>query len=228
MSADRFAKAFLFALASTFVEQTLLPKVGLGFLLEAGGKPPSLGKSSTITETPLPLAASYLPCGYGLVIMVVTVTYLWTVTVGMSVGDARKKYSALAEKDGEKDVADRYQLPNLYAQGTSKNVRAFNCVQRSHQNLLETLPGYLLTVLIAGLEFPVTAFVLASMYLYSRMVWVKGYSNSMGDPVERYSHPFSAVFWHCKLILFFVSSFVAIQLLLGRKIFWDQFLQGVN
>lgn len=222
---DRLAMAFLLALVSTFVEQTLVPKIGLGFLLEQGGRFPSFTASKTVlVEPPLPTAASFLPCGYGLVILVVTVTYMWVVIVGMSIGEARFLYSAQAQKDGEKNVVERYQLPNLYAQGTSKNVRAFNCVQRSHQQILESLPGYFLTVLITGLEFPVAAFVLASLYLYSRMVWARGYATSLGEPMLRYSHPFSAAFWHIKTTLLFTSWFVAIELLLGRKIFWDAFL----
>jgi len=219
---SRVANAFLVALACTFVEQTIVPKIGLGFLLEQGGTPPWSEIPSL--EPPLPHAAQFLPAGYGLVIIVVTITYLWVLMVGMGVGSARTKYSALAQKDGEKDVAERYQLPNLYAQGTSKNARAFNCVQRSHQQILETLPGYFLTVLFSGLEFPVATFFLASLWLYSRMVWVRGYAKSMGDVSQRYSLPFSSVFWNCKLALLMTSWFVAIQLLLGRKIFWDQFL----
>jgi len=218
----RVVNAILMALAMTLLEQIFLPKIGMGFLLESGGTP-----TSALVEPPLPLAASYLPTGYGLVILVLTLTYLWLFMVGMSVGAARDKCSALAEKDGEKDVAERYQLPNLYAQGTSKHVRAFNCVQRSHQQILETLPGYFCTVLVTGLEFPITAFVMASLWLYSRMVWVKGYAASMGEPTQRYSHPFSAVFWHCMLTLIVTSLFVAAQLVLGRKIFWDELLPGV-
>jgi len=218
----RIVKAILLALVSTLLEQTVLPKIGLGFLLEPGGTP-----TSVLVEPPLPMAASFLPAGYGLVIAVLTITYLWVLMVGMSVGASRAKYSALAEKDGEKDVAERFQLPNLYAQGTSKHVRAFNCVQRSHQQILETLPGYFCTVLITGLEFPITSFVIASLWLYSRIVWVKGYAASMGQPMDRYSHPFSGFFWHAMTALSVTSLFVAAQLLLGRKIFWDQLLPGL-
>jgi len=203
-----FIKAIILAVAFTLAEQALLPKIGLGFLLESGATP------STV----------YLPCGYGLVIMIVTYTYFWVLLVGMGIGKARQEYSELAEKDGEKQVEERYKLPNLYAQGTSKHARAFNCVQRSHQQLLETLPGYFCTVLLSGLEFPVATFVLASMWLYSRMLWVKSYAKSKGDPAKRYDHPFSRFFWQAKLTLFMTSWFVAIELLTGRKIFWDSVL----
>ena len=97
---SRLLIAIGFALSATFAEQTLLPKIGLGFLLEKGG---ALN------------AGSFLPAGYGLVILITTVTYLWVLIYGMNVGRARLKYAKLAEKDDEKDVEERYKLPNLYA-----------------------------------------------------------------------------------------------------------------
>lgn len=123
-------------------------------------------------------------------------------------------------------IDDHIKSQTNTTEGTSKHARAFNCVQRSHQQILETLPGYFVTVLFSGLEFPVTAFFLASLWLYSRKVWVNGYATCMGDVSQRYSLPFSTVFWNCKLALLMTSWFVAIQLLLGRKIFWDMFLPG--
>lgn len=230
MSSERLGKALFMALASTFVEQKILPKIGFGFLTEQGGVPPSFTKAAkaaaAASEIPLPMSSSFLPCGYGLVIAVVTITHLWLLMTGMSVGAARRKYVKLAEKDGEKNVSERYEYPNLYAQGTSKHVKAFNCVQRSHQQILETFTGYVCTVLFTGLEFPVTAFVFASLWLYSRILWVRGYAESNGEPMKRYSHPFSGFFWNAMLTLMMSSFFVAIQLLLGRKIFWDQFFQS--
>merc|ERR1712232_769744 len=118
------------------------------------------------------------------------------------------------------DVQERYALPNLYAQGISKNAKAFNCVQRSHQQILETFTGYVCTVLFTGLEFPVTAFCLAALWLYSRQVWVSGYKASEGEAIQRYSHPHSGYFWHAMLALIVTSAFVGIELVLGRKIFW--------
>ena len=56
-------------------------------------------------------------------------TGFWTLMHGFKVGKARTTYAELAKKDGEKDVDERYLLPNLYVQGTSKHVKAFNsCV----------------------------------------------------------------------------------------------------
>ena len=120
MSSERLGKALFMALASTFVEQKILPKVGFGFLGEQGGVPPSFTKAAKAATDAsaaiqLPMSSSFLPCGYGLVVAVVTITYLWLLMTGMSVGAARSKYARLAEKDGEKNVSERYELPNLYA-----------------------------------------------------------------------------------------------------------------
>ena len=84
--ASRLANALGLALVATLIEQAVLPKIGLGSLLEKG--------SSGLT------AASFLPTGYGLVIIIVTFTYLWVLMYGMKVGGARSKYAELAEKDG--------------------------------------------------------------------------------------------------------------------------------
>ena len=100
MSSERLGKALAFALASTFVETKLLPKLGLGFLLE----------SSTILN---------LPRGYGFVVLILGITYIWLLVTGISVAQARNKYIKQAEKDGEKDVDERYAYPNLYARKLS-------------------------------------------------------------------------------------------------------------
>lgn len=96
---SRLLIAFGLAFSATFVEQAVLPKIGLGFLLE---------KTYGIN------AGTFLPAGYGLVIFITTVTYLWLLMYSMKVGGARNKYAELAKKDGEKDVDERYKLPNLY------------------------------------------------------------------------------------------------------------------
>lgn len=71
----------------------------------------------------------------------------------------------MARKDGEKDVDERYLLPNLYAQGTSKNVKAFNCVQRSHQHIFETFTTVVVGGLAGAVTFPVCTAV--STFLYA-------------------------------------------------------------
>lgn len=97
MGSKLIASSIFFALAATFVEKKVLPVVGWGFLDEPSAVVPGL------------------PRGFGLTVLILGVTYIWVLEVGMQVGAARGKYSQLAEKDGEKDVKERYAYPNLYA-----------------------------------------------------------------------------------------------------------------
>ena len=120
-----------------------------------------------------------------------------------------------------------HRLTRLSAtEGTSKNARAFNCVQRSHQQILETFTGYLMTALLAGLEFPLSTSFFCGLWLYSRRVWQQGYSTSDGAPGKRYDHPFAGFFWTAMLVVWMLCCLSAISVLLGRKIFWDGILSG--
>ena len=112
---------------------------------------------------------------------------------------------ALAKKDGEKDVETRYALPNLYVDGNTKHARAFNCVQRSHQQAFETLPQLYVFTLIATLLFPVTAAVNVGLWLVGRMVWTKGYASSEGDASKRYDHPLAFLIFASFMAQFFVA-----------------------
>lgn len=145
------------------------------------------------------------PRAFGFVVATLTVTFIWLLTVGMTVGAARSKYKELASKDGEKDVELRYSLPNLYVDGTSKNARAFNCVQRSHQQILESLTMYVFTACAAGIQFPLVTTIICALSLVSRREWAKGYAQSEGDAIKRYSLPFSKFFWNGLLMLSFLS-----------------------
>ena len=109
---------------------------------------PTLFEASTVAG---------LPKAFGLTLGALTASGFWLTLYGFSVGAARNKYMELAKKDGEKDCEERYSLPNLYVDGNTKNSKAFNCVQRSHQQAFETLPQLYAFTLTAGLCFPVTA-----------------------------------------------------------------------
>mmetsp|Transcript_10311 Transcript_10311/g.21779 ORF Transcript_10311/g.21779 Transcript_10311/m.21779 type:complete len:195 (-) Transcript_10311:232-816(-) len=124
-------------------------------------------------------------------------TGFWTLSHGFKVGKARTKYAELAKKDGEKDVDERFMLPNLYAQGTSKHVRAFNCIQRSHQHIFETFTTAAVGGLAGALTFPICSAVSTLMYAVGRYYLSKGYSECEGDASERYKYRSIAVFmWY--------------------------------
>ena len=194
--------SFALGFGGSFLEQRLVPSSPVAFLHESS---PYLN----------------LPRGYGLVTFVLSMTYFWMVFYGFAVvGRARSKYRTLAVKDGEKDAEVQYSFPNLYVttSGSSPHATAFNCVQRSHQQIMETLPGYLMIAMIAGVQFPVATTILCSLWLYSRMVWAEGYRT--GNAANRYSHPFSRFFWQAMNALWVMALLSSVNLVVGKDFFW--------
>ena len=201
---------------------TLLKSIALGVVT-------SYIETKYIADTPLgsslyETTTASLPRGVGLTSLVLIFTYFWMIYYGFAVvGKARGKYRELAKKDGEKNADRAYGFPHLYVMASdSKHALAFNCVQRSHQQIMETLPGYLVVSLISAVHFPLTASLLCSLWLYSRMVWAAGYANDKGDASQRYSHPFSRFFWQATLALIVLSTLSSVNLVAGKKIFWDE------
>ena len=129
----------------------------------------------------------------------------WLTLHGFSVGSARTKYMELARKDGEKDVDFRYSLPNLYVDGNTKHARAFNCVQRSHQQAFETLPQLLFFTATAAIAYPLAAAANVALWLVGRVTWTAGYSSSGGDPAKRYDHPLAFLIFASYMAQFFVA-----------------------
>lgn len=179
------------ALAGGFVEKNLVPSFYLTELSLVGP-----------------------PRAFGFVVAILSCTCMWLLAHGLTVGPARTKYKELASKDGEKDTELRYALPNLYVDGTSKHARAFNCIQRSHQQVMETMPMYIFTACAAGLQFPLFTTIICALSLVSRVQFVKGYVQSEGDTTKRYSLPFSLFFWKGLLTVFFLSLATAAHMLM--------------
>jgi hypothetical protein len=143
----------------------------------------------------------------------------WTFVHGMTVvGPARGKYMELAKKDGEKDVEERYGLPNLYAQGTSKNVRAFNCIQRSHQHIFETYTLVAMGGVIGSYTFPIVSAMSTMMYAVGRYALSKGYAESDGDAAKRYSSPFALCMWYGLLMNCMVGFASSAAVISGKKL----------
>lgn len=74
----------------------------------------------------------------------------------------------------------------MYASETEhKDAKAFNCVQRAHQNTLEFAPSMMMVLLIGGLQYPLVAAVLGGLYGLARIQFFRGYAS--GDPRKRFS-----------------------------------------
>ena len=73
-----------------------------------------------------------------------------------------------------------HHISNLYAQGTSKHVRAFNCVQRSHQHIFETFTTAAVSGLAGAVTFPITTAVSTLMYSVGKIsCYIAYYIHSM-------------------------------------------------
>ena len=141
----------------------------------------------------------------GVPLLLTCAACFWLTIHGFSVGSARTKYMELARKDGEKDVDNRYSLPNLYVDGQSKHARAFNCVQRSHQQAFETLPQLLFFTLVASAAFPLSAAGNMLLWIIGRLAWTDGYAKSGGDAKHRYDHPLAFLIFASFMAQFFVA-----------------------
>lgn len=54
----------------------------------------------------------------------------------------------------------------------------FNCAQRGHQNMLETLPAALAALFCSGILYPVTAAALGGAFGVGRILYAAGYIRS--------------------------------------------------
>jgi uncharacterized membrane protein len=156
----------------------------------------------------------------GVTPMLIVGTGFWAVIHGFTVvGKARKKYMELAKKDGEKEVEERYDLPNLYAQGTSKHARAFNCVQRSHQHIFETFPQTIASAMIGWNIYPISSAIFMAMYSLGRITLSQGYAATEGEASKRYSSKFAFLTWYGVLCLHALAMAAAAKMMLGGKMF---------
>ncbi|GAB9472225.1 hypothetical protein Gpo141_00009408 [Globisporangium polare] len=115
--------------------------------------------ATTITLQP---AHGYL----SLLVVGTVVVNMWA---SIKVGGARKKYGV--------------EYPQMYADKDNKNAKAFNCVQRAHQNLLENIPLYLGLLVSSSPLRPEIAAGAGLVRLLGFVFYVRGYAS--GDPAKR-------------------------------------------
>ena len=121
----------------------------------------------------------------GVILVNVIGSVFLLLSLGMKVGAARKKYGI--------------PLPKMYAEGDSEKAKKFNCVQRSHQQALETYPQFLAMSLISGAFSPVLTTISGLVWNFSRSAWAAGYST--GDPENRYTSFYSFGIWYSVLFV---------------------------
>ena len=75
------------------------------------------------------------------------------------------------------------KYPTLYLDSSDKNAKAYNCVQRAHQNSLENLSSFYALLFVAGIRFPIAAAASAAIYNLGRIMYFRGYCT--GEPSGR-------------------------------------------
>jgi glutathione S-transferase len=106
-----------------------------------------------------------LPEGYGYVMLVAVDSMFLNLWLASKVGKARKQH--------------KIAYPTMY----SPDNKEFNCIQRAHQNWLETYPQFLTLLLLGGLQLPKVTAAAGSVYLLGRIVYAYGYYS--GEPEKR-------------------------------------------
>ncbi|KAI9808398.1 MAG: hypothetical protein M1826_004174 [Phylliscum demangeonii] len=71
---------------------------------------------------------------------------------------------------------------SMEAAKTDAKLHTFNCAQRAHANTLEAYPGFLVSLVLGGLQFPKVAAALGMAWIVSRVMYANGYtSGKPGD-----------------------------------------------
>ena len=94
-----------------------------------------------------------LPRAYSLVILVNVVgSAIVLINLGFKVSAARKRFTEKAkQKVPDDSLAElRFAYPVMYVSGNDDDARTFNCIQRGHQQPLETYSQYLALSMIGG------------------------------------------------------------------------------
>ncbi|KAJ8586543.1 membrane-associated proteins in eicosanoid and glutathione metabolism, partial [Rhizopogon salebrosus TDB-379] len=77
--------------------------------------------------------------------------------------------------------------PQMYAEKAevegSEAALRFNCMQRAHQNTLESIPLVFISTVVAGLKYPVLAAAMCGAYSFARIIYTIGYKS--GQPKRR-------------------------------------------
>merc|ERR1740121_649073 len=116
-------------------------------------------------------------------------------------------------KEGDTEAEKRFSYPKMYAEGFDKAANDFNCVQRGHQQALETYPAVLACTLIGGLKHPVLASIGQTVWMVARWKWAAGYAS--GDPQKRYAGKWSFHIWTTMCLQFTLAASTGVQMLLN-------------
>mmetsp|Transcript_52737 Transcript_52737/g.115630 ORF Transcript_52737/g.115630 Transcript_52737/m.115630 type:complete len:144 (+) Transcript_52737:43-474(+) len=110
-----------------------------------------------------------IPDEFGYVVITVATSWLMNTFLTVQVAMARKKFNV--------------QYPALYAEKGHAHADEFNCVQRAHQNTLESWGPVTILALVNGLVYPVVSAGLFALWQVGRIIYGIGYAK--GGPTGR-------------------------------------------
>lgn len=117
--------------------------------------------NQTFTE----MVAIDIPSEYSYIIYTFIASIFVLQYLGIKVGRARRTY--------------KVDYPTMY----DNDKPLFNCVQRGHQNFLESYPFFLVLLFVSGLVEPVYASIAGIIHLIGRIIFAELYAT--GDPKKR-------------------------------------------
>ena len=123
-----------------------------------------------MTDKPI---IEFLPKDFSYVIFCIVYTIITNIYLAIKVGKARKQYGV--------------KYPAMYSDSSN----LFNCIQRAHQNTLEQIPLFLVTLILVGVAFPKFAAACGAIFVTSRFSYAWGYYT--GDPAKRLNGEYGVV-----------------------------------
>jgi len=104
---------------------------------------------------------------FGYVVLSIASSWIMNIYLAVQVGKARKKYGV--------------KYPALYATKDIKGSYEFNCIQRVHQNTLESWAPVTILCLLNGIYSPVYSAAFYATWVLGRFVYSVGYSTKGPD-----------------------------------------------